>query len=101
MNSKNCLLDSSSGQLGIRLCDFGIALPVTDQNDEKVRWLAPEVLTQQRYSFKSDVYAFGITMIEILTRYTPWNVSVYFDFKKKKTHTHKSKRKIKKPNEEE
>lgn len=31
------------------------------------KWYAPECLTEQRYSHKSDVWSYGITMYEILT----------------------------------
>lgn len=30
-----------------------------------LRWTAPEVLQTQRYTFQSDVWSFGITMIEV------------------------------------
>ena len=30
------------------------------------KWYAPECLTEQRYSHKSDVWSYGITMYEIL-----------------------------------
>ena len=37
-----------------------------------IRWLAPECINDQKYSLKSDVWAFGITTIEILTQSTPY-----------------------------
>ena len=37
-----------------------------------IRWLAPECINDQKYSLKSDVWAFGITIIEILTQSIPF-----------------------------
>ena len=37
-----------------------------------LKWMAPESLMQRKYSERSDVWAFGITVIEILTRLTPY-----------------------------
>jgi serine/threonine protein kinase len=34
-----------------------------------VRWSAPEILTRQRYSMESDLYALGVTLWEIFTRF--------------------------------
>ena len=36
------------------------------------KWSAPELLEQHKYSFKSDIWSFGITCIEILTRNDPY-----------------------------
>ena len=36
------------------------------------RWMAPEVLTDGRYSKASDVYSFAIVMWEIQSLQTPW-----------------------------
>ena len=38
----------------------------TDE-DLAVRWLAPECLTNHRFSTASDVWAFGVVMYEVLT----------------------------------
>ena len=38
----------------------------------KKKWSAPELLEQLKYSFKSDIWSFGITCIEILTRNDPY-----------------------------
>ena len=55
----------------IKVADFGI---VTDGPREMVyvggvpiRWASPEVITDCTYSTASDVWAFGITMWEIVT----------------------------------
>jgi serine/threonine protein kinase len=36
-------------------------------------WMAPEVLFQQPYTQKADVYSYGIVLFEILTQQLPWN----------------------------
>ena len=42
------------------------------------KWYAPECLTEQRYSHKSDVWSYGITMYEILTfcKKTPYEEEI-------------------------
>jgi serine/threonine protein kinase len=37
--------------------------------------MAPETITTGQFTKKSDVWAFGITLIEVVTRSTPWDVS--------------------------
>lgn len=38
-----------------------------------LRWMAPESLLKSEYSTKSDVYAFGVTILEIITRQRPFH----------------------------
>ncbi len=33
-----------------------------------VRWLSPESITHRIFNVQTDVYAFGITLVEILTQ---------------------------------
>jgi len=72
LSSKNCLIDFSSGQLGIRICDFGLNQDV-NVADEKVKWMSPETISTGQFSKKSDVWAFGVTLIEVVTRAAPWS----------------------------
>ena len=44
----------------------------TNSDVGPIRWMAPECIKTNKYSFKSDVWAFGITIIEILTRKIPY-----------------------------
>ena len=37
-----------------------------------IRWMAPECITTSKYSLKSDVWAFGVTVIEIITQSVPY-----------------------------
>lgn len=38
-----------------------------------LRWMAPESIFKSQYSVKSDVYAFGITVIEVITQRKPFH----------------------------
>uniref|UniRef100_A0A7E4UWN8 Tyrosine-protein kinase n=1 Tax=Panagrellus redivivus TaxID=6233 RepID=A0A7E4UWN8_PANRE len=69
--ARNCLLSKNDS---IKISDFGLSIirekgtAATDQTRTKVpcRWMAPETLRQPpRYSSKSDVWAFGVTVYEI------------------------------------
>lgn len=77
--ARNVLVDS---RLTMKVADFGFARPAKlprglvlgNGHDgyydcvtthEALRWTAPEALESQRYTIKSDVWSFGITMVEI------------------------------------
>eukprot|EP01091_Cochliopodium_minus_P008603 TRINITY_DN1981_c0_g1_i1.p1 TRINITY_DN1981_c0_g1~~TRINITY_DN1981_c0_g1_i1.p1 ORF type:complete len:859 (+),score=213.74 TRINITY_DN1981_c0_g1_i1:61-2637(+) len=57
----------------IKLCDFGFARELEGEffNDKRLcgtpYFAAPEKLLLKNYTFKADVYAYGICMIEIIT----------------------------------
>eukprot|EP00698_Gefionella_okellyi_P011845 TRINITY_DN3150_c0_g1_i1.p1 TRINITY_DN3150_c0_g1~~TRINITY_DN3150_c0_g1_i1.p1 ORF type:complete len:732 (-),score=127.15 TRINITY_DN3150_c0_g1_i1:942-3137(-) len=61
----------------VKVADFGLARFVNrhasmTQEIGTPHWTAPEVLTRQHYSEKADVYSYGITMWELLTRSEPY-----------------------------
>ena len=78
---RNFLLDS---EMHVRVADFGTArilnaefqsqaaIATTKSRIGPVRWMAPESLTDGEYSFKTDVYMFGIFIWEILHRELPY-----------------------------
>jgi len=65
--------------------DFGITRtkikkPETSHADalqtsavDSVKWMSPESLTLKVFSTQSDVFSFGVTMYEIITREDPWS----------------------------
>jgi serine/threonine protein kinase len=60
------LLVSSDGE--IKIAGYGFLkfrMPTS--------WLAPETISSEEYSTQSDVYSFGITMFEIVTREEPYH----------------------------
>eukprot|EP00042_Codosiga_hollandica_P050868 m.616871 g.616871 ORF g.616871 m.616871 type:complete len:629 (-) comp58172_c0_seq7:292-2178(-) len=58
-----------------KVADFGFARLVNNsetykqegQNKFPVRWTAPEAMSKNQYSIKSDVWSFGVFMIELVT----------------------------------
>ncbi|XP_076926399.1 protein STRUBBELIG-RECEPTOR FAMILY 6-like [Bidens hawaiensis] len=71
IKSANILLDS---ELNPRLSDCGLAslVPYADQELDNS---APEVSMSGHYTIKSDVYGFGVTMLELLTGRKPFDSS--------------------------
>ena len=58
---KNCI---------IKLCDFGICKPYIKNKMKKLRggspyWMAPEVLNKEEYDQSIDIWALGITCVEL------------------------------------
>lgn len=54
---------------------YRLLLPIVDHSSvhaSNPRWLAPEVLKDNIYGFKADVYSFGIILWELLTWQQPW-----------------------------
>jgi len=77
MSARNCLLDS---KLEVKICDFGQSWKVGVQNVEissrkqagPLKWMAPESIMNSQYSPKSEIWAWAITMVEIITRKEPY-----------------------------
>ncbi|KIO20360.1 hypothetical protein M407DRAFT_29992 [Tulasnella calospora MUT 4182] len=73
------ILVSQDGE--IRLCDFGLSKYSSWTTSEgrkgagTIRWQSPELLFDEPKSFKSDVYAFGITTYEVLSGNLPFGSS--------------------------
>ena len=64
LKSANCLVDKN---FNVKICDFGLAkIKDTTLKDSSAfgtfPYMAPEVIIEQKYSVKSDVYAFGILL---------------------------------------
>lgn len=66
----------------------------TQQATGPLKWMATEALRHQSYSTKSDVWSFGITMIEIITRDAPYPDIQSFEGIVEKREIEMHKRKI-------
>ena len=67
------ILINNDGQ--VKLCDFGICCPYVKNKMKKLRggspyWMAPEILKKEEYGQNIDIWALGITCIE-LAEYEP------------------------------
>lgn len=69
--ARNCLVDSNGT---VKVTDFGLSRYVLDDeylpsagSKFPVRWSPPEVLLYERFSSKSDIWAYGVLMWEVYT----------------------------------
>ena len=60
----------------VKICDFGLARVINLEDDEycprqgsrfPVKWTAPEAVQFMRFSVKSDVWSYGILLMELFT----------------------------------
>ncbi|KAK7910284.1 hypothetical protein WMY93_014968 [Mugilogobius chulae] len=71
--ARNCMLDDD---LRVCVADFGLSRKIYDSNYYRqreairvpIKWMAIESLSESVYTTKSDVWSFGITMWEIVSR---------------------------------
>ncbi|XP_051556287.1 dual specificity testis-specific protein kinase 2-like isoform X2 [Myxocyprinus asiaticus] len=76
LTSKNCLIKSDENGYTAVVGDFGLAekIPSHDYEGEKLSvvgspyWMAPEVLRDEPYNEKADVFSYGIILCEIIAR---------------------------------
>lgn len=74
LKSANILLDESYNP---KVCDFGLSRLKAQErsmtgNCGTVQWMAPEVLANQAYNEKADVFSYGIICWELLSRQCPY-----------------------------
>ncbi|KAI8081873.1 kinase-like domain-containing protein [Gilbertella persicaria] len=58
----------------VKLADFGLSAKIKCQPNERLgtnKWMAPEVIRQQNYTEKIDMWSLGITIIEMMDRVPP------------------------------
>ncbi|XP_077486498.1 uncharacterized protein LOC144097734 [Amblyomma americanum] len=71
--ARNCML---SEDFVVRVADFGLSRDIYEKDyyssDNKtklpVKWMAPESLEKGIYSYKSDVWSYGVLLWELITR---------------------------------
>ncbi|XP_030015356.1 dual specificity testis-specific protein kinase 2 [Sphaeramia orbicularis] len=76
LTSKNCLIKSDDNGYSAVVGDFGLAekIPTNVAEGEKLSvvgspfWMAPEVLRDEPYDEKADVFSYGIILCEIIAR---------------------------------
>ncbi|XP_062995796.1 dual specificity testis-specific protein kinase 2 [Elgaria multicarinata webbii] len=73
LTSKNCLIKhDENGYSGI-VGDFGLAEKIPDYSEKlpvvgSPYWMAPEVLRDEPYNEKADVFSYGIILCEVIAR---------------------------------
>ncbi|KAF0689293.1 hypothetical protein As57867_019181, partial [Aphanomyces stellatus] len=77
IKARNILVDSRKGA---KICDFGESRTRTFEetmtsNVGTARWIAPEVLINEDYSEKADIYSFGVLLSELDTHNIPYSDS--------------------------
>lgn len=76
LTSKNCLIKCDDNSFTAVVGDFGLAekIPTNLAEGEKLSvvgspfWMAPEVLRDEHYNEKADVFSYGIILCEIIAR---------------------------------
>nr|XP_033772556.1 dual specificity testis-specific protein kinase 2 isoform X2 [Geotrypetes seraphini] len=76
LTSKNCLIKVEDGKYTAIVADFGLAEKIPDDSMECDKlavvgspyWMAPEVLRDEPYNEKADVFSYGIILCEIIAR---------------------------------
>ena len=74
IKGRNILVDNDGN---IKLCDFGICKSYHKNNMRHLRggspyWMAPEVLNKEEYDQSIDIWALGITCIELAEHEPPY-----------------------------
>ncbi|KAH8928419.1 kinase-like protein [Atractiella rhizophila] len=88
LKAANILLTNSCR---ILLCDFGVAAGLIHTSSKRTTfigtpyWMAPEVVRENAYDTKADIWSLGVTVIELLTgevprqnEYGPYEVVDYY-----------------------
>ncbi|KAF8110689.1 hypothetical protein N665_0079s0009 [Sinapis alba] len=75
IKSANCLLSS---KLTVKICDFGLSRIMTGTTMRDAvsagtpEWMAPELIRNEPFSEKCDIFSLGVIMWELCTLTRPW-----------------------------
>ncbi|CAG9323222.1 unnamed protein product [Blepharisma stoltei] len=77
LKPENILLVNKNRITNFKLCDFGFAEEASDEGLDLVcgspGYVAPEILNQQKYYFKADVFSLGIILYILLSGRAPFS----------------------------
>eukprot|EP01116_Phalansterium_solitarium_P002641 TRINITY_DN1278_c1_g1_i2.p1 TRINITY_DN1278_c1_g1~~TRINITY_DN1278_c1_g1_i2.p1 ORF type:complete len:431 (-),score=86.43 TRINITY_DN1278_c1_g1_i2:460-1752(-) len=83
--ARNVLIEyRNTTQFTAKICDFGLAHQTGQEDDVylapqdaklPVRWTSPETLKTKKFTKANDVWAFGITAVELLARDVPYGAT--------------------------
>ena len=80
LRSPNILLKSTQADSPdpvAKVADFGLTVAVVDRlgygPTESWRWSAPEVVTAEQYTHRSDIWSYGILILELIFAELPYN----------------------------
>jgi serine/threonine protein kinase len=75
LKSANCLVNK---HYIVKICDFGLSRVMSDSatNDKSSagtpEWMAPELIRNEPFTEKCDIFSFGVIMWELCTLSKPW-----------------------------
>ncbi|KAF8411057.1 hypothetical protein HHK36_003596 [Tetracentron sinense] len=75
LKSANCLVNK---HWTVKICDFGLSRVMTDTpmrdstSAGTPEWMAPELIRNEQFTEKCDVFSFGVIMWELCTLNRPW-----------------------------
>ncbi|XP_059285354.1 serine/threonine-protein kinase EDR1 isoform X1 [Lycium ferocissimum] len=75
LKSANCLVNK---HWSIKICDFGLSRIMTDEPMKDTtsagtpEWMAPELIRNESFTEKCDIFSLGVIMWELCTLHRPW-----------------------------
>lgn len=75
LKSANCLVNKHST---VKICDFGLSRIMTERpmkdsaSAGTPEWMAPELIRNEPFTEKCDIFSLGVIMWELCTLHRPW-----------------------------